>query len=264
MKLRIAVVLAQVVLFGCGSGPDSGKIDREAANADRDARLEVAQQGYFTDLEEFTGDVGVREIATDLARLNGRYDQIITPHVELLKGARIADFGSYDGRWAYAALDAGAAHVTGIEVDQSFNDKAQKNLEELGVSSDRYTLIVADVLEELRKTEPGTYDGIICAGLYYHITYHVELMSELKRIGVKWIIMDSAVDSSEEPIIKWVESPYGVGIEGTPSVPAIEMIADAVGFEHERVPVTQKGNPGIWDYEFGNRVTITITAPEAL
>lgn len=39
---------------------------------------------------------------------------IIEEHREELNGARVLDIASHDGRWSFAALQVGAAHVTGI------------------------------------------------------------------------------------------------------------------------------------------------------
>jgi hypothetical protein len=192
-------------------------------------------------------------------RLNDRYRLMIDHHRDRIKGATILDFGSYDGRWTYAAIEAGAKHVTGIEINPEYNAQAEENMEALGVSPDRYDFVVGDVLAEINKVTPGSVDGVIFAGLFYHITYHVEIMAALKRSGVKWIIMDTTVLSSDEPIIKWVPGPNGLnGLEGVPSARAVEMIAEYAGFQYEYVPVDQVTSAEMWDYRKGNRITMTI------
>ena len=40
-------------------------------------------------------------------RLNSRYRAIISANKSLFDGARVLDLASHDGRWSYAALDAG-------------------------------------------------------------------------------------------------------------------------------------------------------------
>jgi len=48
-------------------------------------------------------------------RLEYRYRALIERNGELIRGKRVLDLGSHDGRWMLAALDAGARHVVGIE-----------------------------------------------------------------------------------------------------------------------------------------------------
>lgn len=256
MKFRLVVVPVLLLLFGCESPSNDSSAEVVAPD--------VAPAGFFTDLTPFhekdkkIRTIGVKEGrgTAALDRINKRYELIIGPHKDLLKGAKIMDFGSYDGRWTYAALDAGAAHVTGIEINQEFTDQAEANLNTLGVSPDDYNFIVGDLLTELKKVEPGEYDGVVCAGVYYHITYHVELMNELKRLGLKWIIVDSSVVTDEKPVVQWSVAPYG--LEGTPSASAIELIAEQAGFEYEYVPSAHFGTSSMWDYNGKGRITMLL------
>jgi 23S rRNA G2069 N7-methylase RlmK/C1962 C5-methylase RlmI len=48
-------------------------------------------------------------------RLHARYQAIIQENLDLLRGQRVLDVASHDGRWSFAALKAGCAHVTGME-----------------------------------------------------------------------------------------------------------------------------------------------------
>ena len=48
-------------------------------------------------------------------RLGARHRAIIEGNERLLVGRRVLDIASHDGRWSFAALKSGAAHVTGIE-----------------------------------------------------------------------------------------------------------------------------------------------------
>ena len=55
------------------------------------------------------------ETAPAASRLNARWRAIIGWNEAILAGRRVVDLGCHDGRWSFAALKAGAAHVTGIE-----------------------------------------------------------------------------------------------------------------------------------------------------
>ena len=241
-------------ITGCDSAPEQ--------NTSGQAQP-VIIDGFFSDLERFYKIDSIRQIGgkqtrpvAAMERLNIRHEMIIENHADLIKGARVLDFGSYDGRWTYALLEAGAKHVTGIEINQDFVDQATTNMTELGVPDDGYDYIVGDLLAELRKIEPGTYDGILNAGIFYHITYHVELMKEMERLDIKWVIVDSTVQLDEKPIVQWSLSPYG--LEGTPSLSAILLMAEQVGFKSELAPIPANESVGMWDYNEGYRVTLKL------
>jgi predicted nicotinamide N-methyase len=48
-------------------------------------------------------------------RLKARHTALIESNPDVVTGRRILDIASHDGTWSFAALRAGAAHVTGIE-----------------------------------------------------------------------------------------------------------------------------------------------------
>jgi hypothetical protein len=255
MKFRLAAALLPVILMGCGPSPDN-----QSANGGADKPVNTQGEiGFFSELPQFIEVDDITNILAVKQRLNLRHEMMIEHHQDRIQGANILDFGSYDGRWAYAAIQAGAKHVTGIEINPLYADKAESNMDSLTVDPASYDFIVGDILAVLKEIEPGSYDGVICAGIYYHITYHVELMAEMQRLGIKWIIMDTAVMADEDPIIQWVAGPNGLnGLEGIPSRSAIEVIADAAGYKHEYVSVEHLTHPEMWDYRLGNRVTMTL------
>ena len=145
--------LAVIALVGCDQAPEGN----QGANAP--VQIEIDADGFFTDVTQFHEEskkirtIGVKpgRDAQALDRINKRYELIIEPHKENLKGAKILDFGSYDGRWTYAAIDAGVEHVTGIEINSDFTDAAEANMQALGVSPDKYDYVVGDLLSVLRK-----------------------------------------------------------------------------------------------------------------
>jgi hypothetical protein len=270
LKLSLIIGLVIFTLVGCGQAPDGNAEGNLEGNSEGNqaatapAEIEINPDGFFTDVTQFHEEnktirtIGVNpgRNAQALDRINKRYELIIEPHKENLKGAKILDFGSYDGRWTYAAIDAGAERVTGIEINSDFTDAAEANMKSLGVSPDKYDYVVGDLLTVLKGIEPGEYDGVICAGIYYHITYHVELMKELKRLDLDWVIMDTTVVTSEKPIVQWSVAPYG--LEGTPSQSAVELIAEQEGFEYKYVPSNHFGTNSMWDYNTNNRITMLL------
>lgn len=67
---------------------------------------------FFDDHPEF---LETSSTAAGKDRLNLRHVAIIEEHCKILSGSRVLDIASHDGRWSFAALQAGATHVTGIE-----------------------------------------------------------------------------------------------------------------------------------------------------
>ena len=83
--------------------------------------------------------------AASPARLNLRHEAMIEPNRDILAGARVIDLASHDGRWSFAAHEAGAAHVTGVEARRPMVEAARRTFAGYGVPSDRYTFIRGDL-----------------------------------------------------------------------------------------------------------------------
>ncbi|SDM81126.1 Methyltransferase domain-containing protein [Janthinobacterium sp. OK676] len=123
-------------------------------------------------------------------RLNGRHAAIIARNSDQLAGKRILDIASHDGRWTFAALQAGAAHVTGIEPRQELIDNAIATFDQYGIDRSRYTFHCGDVFEHLQAQ---TYDVVLCLGFYYHTVRHAELLDRIERTGATFVIIDTEV-----------------------------------------------------------------------
>jgi len=264
------------IFIGCGSEPskepvsdkqlsDESLSDEPISEAPMSEEYadHVEQPGFFSDLPRFLDPDEIRQIhplASISERLNQRYELIINRHRDLIKDARLIDFGSYDGRWTYAAIDAGAKRVTAIEISPEFVARAEENMQALDVPPEKYDFIRGDILEELRKMTPGSFDGVLCLGVFYHITYHVELLKELKRIGVKWIIMDTQIHGGEQPVVYFKINP-NYGLQGTPTKSVVEMMLQSTGFKYKQIPTKHLSGPSTEDYRRGMRITYTIFCP---
>lgn len=123
-------------------------------------------------------------------RLNGRYEAIIARNAHLLSGKRILDIASHDRRWTFAALHAGAAHVTGIEPRQELIDNAIETFNHYGMDTERYQFSRGDVFDLLHG---ATFDVVLCLGFYYHTIRHAELLDRIERTGAALVIIDTEV-----------------------------------------------------------------------
>jgi hypothetical protein len=148
--------------------------------------------GFFSQFDRF---LTTSTTSPFLLRLNGRHEAIIAPNAQILQGKRILDIASHDGRWSFAALKAGAAHVTGIEPRQQLIDNARNTFTAYGVSADAYEFIRGDVFDILAQ-RPLRFDVVLCLGFYYHTIRHVELFDRLERSGASHIVIDTAIAPS--------------------------------------------------------------------
>lgn len=123
-------------------------------------------------------------------RLNARYLAIIEENRGVLNGATVLDLGSHDGRWTFAAIDAGANFVTGIEARAKLVNVAERNMRELGVGSGRYRLLAGDMFA-LRAAFEDRCDVVLCLGILYHTARHVELIELMSRTRAATIIIDT-------------------------------------------------------------------------
>lgn len=128
-------------------------------------------------------------------RLNGRHEAIIANNANLIAGKRVLDIASHDGRWSFAALQAGASHVTGIEPRQELIDNACDTFAHYQVNASRFDFQRGDVFNLL----PGqVFDLVLCLGFYYHTTRHAELLDLIERTGAQFVIIDTEVTPRAE------------------------------------------------------------------
>lgn len=123
-------------------------------------------------------------------RLNARHEAIVAAHAADLAGARVLDIASHDGRWSFAALMAGAAHVTGIEPRAELVSAAATTLADYGIAHDRRHFVVGDVFEQL---DGQRFDVVLCLGFYYHTLRHAELLDRIERTGARLVVVDTEI-----------------------------------------------------------------------
>lgn len=131
-------------------------------------------------------------------RLNGRHEAIIARNASLISGKRVLDIASHDGRWSFAALQAGAAHVTGIEPRQELIDNACDTFAHYQVDASRFDFQRGDVFNLLHGQ---VFDVVLCLGFYYHTTRHAELLDLIERTGAQFVIIDTEVTPRAEEAV---------------------------------------------------------------
>lgn len=155
-------------------------------------------------------------------RLNGRHDAIIVRNADLIAGKRVLDIASHDGRWSFAALQAGAAHVIGIEPRRELIENACETFDLYGVSSRDYDFRCGDVFDLIGNVQ---VDVVLCLGFYYHTIRHTELLDRIDHTGARMVVIDTEVTPRQDsPAVLPSEDPRIV--YGNPYL--IQLIRDPV------------------------------------
>ena len=208
-------------------------------------------------------------------RLNLRYEAIFGENRDVFESARVLDLASHDGRWSLAALKTGAAEVVGIEADEELHAAACESLGEYGEDG-RYHFIHGDLFDVLGR-EMFEADVVLCLGFLYHTIRYNELMTRIREIGPRYLIIDTDVlRRRDRPFVRLMTDPVdrqanaagdtfsydGKALVGTPSIAALELLLDTYAFEVERFsdwPALIRDNPALGaanDYATGKRVTV--------
>lgn len=210
------------------------------------------------------------------ARLNLRHQAIIESNRDILAGARVLDLASHDGRWSFAALKAGAKHVTGLEARGELVDNANRLFAHYGVPAENYHFIQGDMFRILRERDFDT-DVVLCLGFIYHTLRYGELLHGIMDASPQYCILDTKVHRSDEPLVRVLTnrtgvqghaakddlSQAGLTLAGYPSVAALELMLDVYGFDVEEqfdwaalLATLPKPLRAVRGYARGQRVTL--------
>jgi len=206
-------------------------------------------------------------------RLDTRHRAIISWNADILRNQRVLDVGSHDGRWSFAAIKAGASHVIGIEARTHLAEKANRNFSQYGIASDLYQFIADDAVSGMRGLRGSSIDVLMCLGFYYHTMEHMTILLEAKRLGARWIILDTSITLDNDPLLRlsyervddprssidYARTGHPDALVGMPSKTGLLAMLDYAGFQVEFFE-WQDGTVEDWsdigDYRDGMRVTL--------
>jgi LPS sulfotransferase NodH len=157
-------------------------------------------------------------------RLRHRYDAIIGQNRALFAGARVLDLMRARGFWSLAALDAGAAHVTGVEPSRREIKAAKKNFAENGVNPASYRLIRSGIFDAIQRFDSDAFDIILCG--FAEDCYLIEFFRHLIRLQPKHIIMDTKVRTAQGTTALFELTKGHKAIRLTPSHGLIEFLCE--------------------------------------
>jgi SAM-dependent methyltransferase len=170
--------------------------------------MSAADQGvqmhFFDRHDRFfeSSTVGTRlESGERSPRLRYRYEAIIERNRSIYPGSRVLDLASHDGRWSLAALDAGADFVWGVEGRDKHVAAAKENFSIYNIARSSYEFEVGDLPNSLAKFAPGSFDVIMCLGLFYHTVRHFEFFEQFDRLRPKHIVLDTLTAAANGPFV---------------------------------------------------------------
>lgn len=208
-----------------------------------------------------------------------RHLAMIQEYQHVLSGARVLDIASHDGRWSYAALEAGAAHVTGVEGRDYLVDNANKTFSNLGADPSHYTFVNGDAHDVLTEGL-GTFDVVMCLGFLYHTLRYAELFAGIRKTQARHLLIDTRVDLSNKPVIRVYGNPVekesmavedrfsnkGSTLAGNPSMSALTRMLNHYDYEVTSVTDWTKvleqfpgAESAVKRYLAGGRVTLLAT-----
>lgn len=128
--------------------------------------------------------------AQTLARLQERHKRIVEANLDAISGKSVLDLACNNGRWSFAAIQAGASSVVGVEGRQDKVDEARSIFDRLGTRSG-YEFHVGDMYDWLHDNKSRQFDTVFCLGVYYHVMDHHRLLTSMARLQPQTIIIDS-------------------------------------------------------------------------
>ncbi|MGH3391360.1 MAG: class I SAM-dependent methyltransferase [Actinomadura sp.] len=203
-----------------------------------------------------------------------RHAAIVEQNLDAIRGRRILDIASHDGRWSFAALTAGAKHVTGVEAQGSLATSANETMEEYGISPDRYRFIEGDAHKTIEGLPIGGFDTALCLGFLYHTIHHMLVLSSIARLQPQDLIIDTGVCLDSDAVVRLAQEDSGRegtaaksdyetnewALVGYPSVAALEMMLQHAGYGQIEFYNWQDHNladmPTMANYHDGRRVTL--------
>lgn len=120
------------------------------------------------------------------------FDPLVQLFGGSLAGKRVLDLGCNAGFWSLCAVESGCDFVLGIDGRQMHIDQANFVFQAKEIEEDRHHFLAGNIFEtDLRRF--GTFDIVLCLGLMYHISKHVDLMERIDAVNDDVLVVDTAL-----------------------------------------------------------------------
>jgi SAM-dependent methyltransferase len=214
-------------------------------------------------------------------RLNWRSEILFSRNRPQIAGMRVLDLACANGRMSFPCLELGARSVIGLEGRQSRIDDGKMRFSKLPYA-DNMTFVKGDVFDFLDRTDPDTFDVILCLGFLYHTTRQVDFFRACKRLQPQTVIVDTAVAKNywwfgqknfgKPPALFFEQDNPGIerdtidddGFVYWPSTSFLETMFERTGFQPRRLAYNAaeiKDWSGMEDYRSGIHASYVATRP---
>ena len=113
-----------------------------------------------------------------------------------LAGKRVLDLGCNAGFWALRAIGGKCDYVLGIDGRQEHIDQANFVFEVKEINESRYDFVQANIFD-IDLSEFGEFDVVLCLGLMYHISKHMELMERISEVNNDVLVIDTTLAKAQ-------------------------------------------------------------------
>lgn len=180
------------------------------------------------------------------------------------KGKLVYDLGCCQGYWSFAAKDAGALYVHGIDASETFIREAQAAKFIFGKGGCDFAEGDLEDPETWRILKPR--EVTLLLGCLYHTTDPIYVLRQAMAVTKETLVIDGEVIPGAEPVWKTVKrtpkepttvlSGLPSGLRTIPSVAAITAFLEEDGFKIEVLKPSQE-MPA--DYHAGTTASIIAT-----
>lgn len=197
---------------------------------------------------------------TSKAFLEAKFSVLLPP--QLVKDKHILDLGSCYGEAGQWALFNGAAHYTGVEIQQTYVTQSRQMLAHW---QQRAEIIHHDIRHYLNEAAADTFDIVIVAGVLYHFIDTKTIIDQACRICRQLVVVESnfppSVRSGKLPLesavteyvanqeVNLAEGDQSMlGISATTSLAALDILFRLNGFkQHQKLAFPATPDTVIYD-----------------
>ena len=187
------------------------------------------------------------------------FDPLVQLFGGSLAGKRVLDLGCNAGFWSLSAIRAGCDYAAGVDGRQMHIDQANFVFEVEEVEEDRYDFL-ADDLFRVDFREFGRFDIVLCLGLMYHVSKHMELMEKISEVNDDVLLIDTALSTLRGSCFQLRREPLddprmAVDYELTmaPTWKAVRDLTQQFGYRVAALRPNFDRHEGLQDYETGRR-----------
>ena len=144
-----------------------------------------------------------RQINRHQQRKKHFFDPLVQLFGGSLAGKRVLDLASNAGFWSFNSIQAGCDYVLGVEGRQMHVDQANFVFDVKEVEKDRYDFVLGDIFETDFQ-QYGNFDVVLCLGLMYHVSKHVELLEKISEVNDDVLIIDTTLSKLPGSVLEVV------------------------------------------------------------